>query len=143
MSLDKNKSEIVESFKNLLKKADEVQGIELKNQNNIEKSNDAPDIVKAKIKNERAIQNTKEISLLSTNERLGIKSIKRIPSNPFEKRKKEHNSDEFEKYEYELNTKINNILNRHLYHWLNRELSKYTKIKLRKYIYELLSQLIK
>ena len=36
MSLDKNKSEIVESFKNLLKKADEVQGIELKNQNNIE-----------------------------------------------------------------------------------------------------------
>ena len=143
MSLDKNKSEIVESFKNLLKKADEVQGIELKNQNNIEKSNDAPDIVKVKIKNERAIQNTKEISLLSTNERLGIKSIKRIPSNPFEKRKKEHNSDEFEKYEYELNTKINNILNRHLYHWLNRELPKYTKIKLRKYIYELLSQLIK
>ncbi len=143
MSLDKNKSEIVESFKNLLKKADEVQGIELKNQNNIEKSNDAPDIVKAKIKNEIAIQNTKEISLLSTNERLGIKSIKRIPSNPFEKRKKEHNSDEFEKYEYELNTKINNILNRHLYHWLNRELPKYTKIKLRKYIYELLSQLIK
>ena len=143
MSLDKNKSEIVESFKNLLKKADEVQGIELKNQNNVEKSNDAPDIVKAKIKNERAIQNTKEISLLSTNERLGIKSIKRIPSNPFEKRKKEHNSDEFEKYEYELNTKINNILNRHLYHWLNRELPKYTKIKLRKYIYELLSQLIK
>lgn len=143
MSLDKNKSEIVESFKNLLKKADEVQGIELKNQNNIEKSNDAPDIVRAKIKNEIAIQNTKEISLLSTNERLGIKSIKRIPSNPFEKRKKEHNSDEFEKYEYELNTKINNILNRHLYHWLNRELPKYTKIKLRKYIYELLSQLIK
>ena len=143
MSLDKNKSEIVESFKNLLKKADEVQGIELKNQNNIEKSNDAPDIVKAKIKNEIAIQNTKEISLLSTNERLGIKSIKRIPSNPFEKRKKEHNSDEFEKYEYELNTKINNILNGHLYHWLNRELPKYTKIKLRKYIYELLSQLIK
>ena len=143
MSLDKNKSEIVESFKNLLKKADEVQVIELKNQNNIEKSNDAPDIVKAKIKNEIAIQNTKEISLLSTNERLGIKSIKRIPSNPFEKRKKEHNSDEFEKYEYELNTKINNILNRHLYHWLNRELPKYTKIKLRKYIYELLSQLIK
>ena len=178
MSLDKNKSEIVESFKNLLKKADEVQGIELKNQNNIEKSNDAPDIVKecmiteenklpaailviakpiprtnnggithklkwakAKIKNERAIQNTKEISLLSTNERLGIKSSKRIPSNPFEKRKKEHNSDEFEKYEYELNTKINNILNRHLYHWLNRELPKYTKIKLRKYIYELLSLL--
>ena len=81
--------------------------------------------------------------MLSTNERLGIKSIKRIPSNPFEKRKKEHNSDEFEKYEYELNTKINNILNRHLYHWLNRELPKYTKIKLRKYIYELLSQLIK
>ena len=98
MSLDKNKSEIVESFKNLLKKADEVQGIELKNKNNIEKSNDAPDIVKAKIKNERAIQNTKEISLLSNNERLGIKSIKRIPINHFEKRKKEHNSDEFEKY---------------------------------------------
>ena len=48
MSLDKNKSEIVESFKNLLKKADEVQSIELKNQNNIEKSNDALDIVKAK-----------------------------------------------------------------------------------------------
>lgn len=143
MSLDKNKSEIVESFKNLLKKADEVEGIELENQNNIKKNNDGLDVVKTKIKNERTIQNTEEITLLNTNERLGIKSIKRIPSNPFGKKNKDHNSNEFEKYEYELNTKINNILNRHLYHWLNRELPKYTKVKLRKYIYELLSQLIK
>ena len=143
MSLDKNKSEIVESFKNLLKKADEVEGIELESQNNIKKNNDGLDVVKAKIKNERTIQNTEENTLLNTNERLGIKSIKRIPSNPFGKKNKDHNSNEFEKYEYELNTKINNILNRHLYHWLNRELPKYTKVKLRKYIYELLSQLIK
>ena len=143
MSLDKNKSEIVESFKNLLKKADEVEGIELESQNNIKKNNDGLDVVKTKIKNERTIQNTEENTLLNTNERLGIKSIKRIPSNPFGKKNKDHNSNEFEKYEYELNTKINNILNRHLYHWLNRELPKYTKIKLRKYIYELLSQLIK
>ena len=34
MSLNKNKSEIVESFKNLLKKADEVQDIEANNENN-------------------------------------------------------------------------------------------------------------
>ena len=47
------------------------------------------------------------------------------------------------KFEYEITQKINNILNRHLYHWLNRELPKYSKSKLRKYVYELLNQLTK
>ncbi len=143
MSLDKNKSEIVESFKNLLKKADEAQGTELENHNNIKKNNYDLNINETKVKAEKTIENTKEISTFNANERLGIKSIKRVPSNPFEKKNKRNNSDELEKYEYELNAKITNILNRHLYHWLNRELPKYTKIKLRKYIYELLSQLIK
>ena len=72
-----------------------------------------------------------------------IKSIKRIPTNPFNKKNKRTNSDELEKFEYELKNKIDSILNRHLYHWLNRELPKYSKVKLRKYIYEILSQLIK
>ena len=79
----------------------------------------------------------------NSEERLGIRDIKRIPSNPFKTKKKRYNKIEYEKFEYELTSKTVNIMNRHLYHWLNRELPKYTKSKLRMYIYELLSQLIK
>ena len=135
MSLNKNKSEIVESFKNLLKKADEVQGIEANNENNSNSKSYDINLVK--------LRTTIDDELLKVDERLGIKSIKRIPSNPFTKKNKRTNSDELEKFENELISKIDSILNRHLYHWLNRELPKYCKVRLRKYIYEILSQLIK
>ncbi len=135
MSFNKNKSEIVESFKNLLKKADEVQDLEKSTQI----------ITKGNRKDINLVDVTLDIESQSqrASERLGIKSIKRVPSNPFKKQYKEENRDKYEKFEYELNNKINNILNRHLYHWLNRELPKYSKAKLRKYIYELLNQLVK
>ncbi|MBF96530.1 MAG: hypothetical protein CFH34_00658 [Alphaproteobacteria bacterium MarineAlpha9_Bin4] len=135
MSINKNKSEIVESFKNLLKKADEVQSLE-KNNKSIQQAD----------KNEIKLANVSkkvESNYNNTSERLGIRDIKRVPSNPFKKQYKEQNKEKMEKFEHEVTNKINNILNRHLYHWLNRELPKYSKIKLRKYIYELLTQLIK
>ena len=135
MSFNKNKSEIVESFKNLLKKADEVQNLE-KNTKIITNIN-SKDINLFDVTLD--IENQSQI----TSERLGIKSIKRVPSSPFKRQYKEQNREKYEKFEYELNNKINNILNRHLYHWLNRELPKYSKAKLRKYIYELLNQLVK
>ena len=135
MSFNKNKSEIAESFKNLLKKADEVQDLEKSTQIITNINSKDINIVDVTIDVESQSQRTSE--------RLGIKSIKRVPSNPFKKQYKEQNRDKYEKFEYELNNKINNILNRHLYHWLNRELPKYSKAKLRKYIYELLNQLVK
>ena len=135
MSLNKNKSEIVESFKNLLKKADEVK--DLDKSTKIVSNNKSKDI------NLLDINLNAESKGKSTSERLGIKSIKRIPGNPFSKNYKVHNKEKYEKFEYEITQKINNILNRHLYHWLNRELPKYSKSKLRKYVYELLNQLTK
>lgn len=135
MSLNKNKSEIVESFKNLLKKADEAQDIE-KGSKNIPDNNNY-EVNLADMQMQQAIERG------NSEERLGIRDIKRIPSNPFKTKKKRYNKIEYEKFEYELTSKTVNIMNRHLYHWLNRELPKYTKSKLRMYIYELLSQLIK
>ncbi len=135
MSLNKNKSEIVESFKNLLKKADEAQDIE-KGSKNIPDNNNY-EVNLADMQMQQVIERG------NSEERLGIRDIKRIPSNPFKTKKKRYNKIEYEKFEYELTSKTVNIMNRHLYHWLNRELPKYTKSKLRMYIYELLSQLIK
>ena len=78
-----------------------------------------------------------------SNERLGIRSIKRIPSNPFKKKYKQENKEQFKKYEYEASIKITNILNKHIYHWVSREMPKFSKIKLRKHIYTLLRELVK
>ena len=122
MSLNKNKSEIVESFKNLLKKADEVKDIESNNENNSYSKSYDINLVN--------LRTTIDDELSKVDERLGIKSIKRIPSNPFNKKNKRINPDKLEKFEYELKSKIDSILNRHLYHWLNRELPKYSKVKL-------------
>ena len=136
MSINKNKSEIVESFKNLLKKADEVKGLN-ENINETENINVAKKVKLVKIDSDikrRSVNNF---------ERLGIKNIKRVPSNPFKKKYKEENKEQFKKYEYEANTKITNILNKHIYHWVNREMPKFARIKLRKHIYNLLSKLAK
>ena len=78
MSLNKNKSEIVESFKNLLKKADEVQDIEANNENNSNSKSYDINLVN--------LRTTIDDKLPKVDERLGIKSIKRIPSNPFNKK---------------------------------------------------------
>ena len=136
MSVNKNKSEIVESFKNLLKKADEVKGLN-ENINATENIHVAKKVKLVKIDSEiksRSINNF---------ERLGIKNIKRVPDNPYQKKYKEENKEKFEKYEYEVSTKITNILNKHIYHWLNREMPKFSRIKLRKHIYNLLTELAK
>ena len=136
MSINKNKSEIVESFKNLLKKADEVKGLN-ENINATENIHVAKKVKLVKIDSEiksRSINNF---------ERLGIKNIKRVPDNPYQKKYKEENKEKFEKYEYEASTKITNILNKHIYHWLNREMPKFSRVKLRKHIYNLLSELVK
>ena len=77
MSLNKNKSEIVESFKNLLKKADEVQDIEANNEHNSNSKSYDINLVN--------LRTTIKDKLPKVDERLGIKSIKRIPSNPFTK----------------------------------------------------------
>ncbi len=135
MSINKNKSEIVESFKNLLKKAEEAQGLEEEKQ--INPSNQANKVKLVKIDSD-----VKQ-KYQSSNERLGISSIKRVPSNPFKKKYKEENKEQFKKYEYEASIKITNILNKHIYHWVSREMPKFSKIKLRKHIYTLLRELIK
>ena len=77
MSINKNKSEIVESFKNLLKKAEEAKDLDeekITNNNN--------DINKVKLVK---IDSDLETKFESRSERLGIRSIKRVPSNPFKK----------------------------------------------------------
>jgi len=135
MSSNKNKSEIVESFKNLLKKAEEVQGLD--EEKNFIHNTEANKVKLVKIDSD--IEKKYE----SSNERLGIKSIKRVPSNPFKKINKFENKEKFKKYEYEASIKITNILNKHIYHWVNREMPKFSKIKLRKHIYMLLKEIVK
>ena len=94
MSINKNKSEIVESFKNLLKKADEVKGLN----ENLNKTENIYIAEKVKL-----VKIDSDIKSSSVNnfERLGIKNIKRVPSNPFKKKYKEENKEQFKKYEYE------------------------------------------
>ena len=135
MSINKNKSEILDSFKNLLKKADEVKGLDDENKLNITRNIEQSNLID--------IKTEKEIIADNNSERLGISSIKRIPGNPFSRKLKEANREQYEKFEYEITNKISNILNRHIYHWVSRELPKYSKRELRKHIYKLLSQMIK
>ena len=125
MSINKNKSEIVESFKNLLKKAEEAKDLDEDKKPSLNSEVNKVKLVK--------IDSNIEKKYESSTERLGIRSIKRVPSNPFKKKFKEENKEEFKKYEYEARNKITNILNRHIYHWLNREMPKFSKIKLRKH----------
>ncbi len=135
MSINKNKSEIVESFKNLLKKAEEVQ--DLDKEKKISPSNLANKVKLVKVGSD--IKKKYDSSFT----RLGIKSIKRVPSNPFKKKYKVENKEQFKKFEYDASIKITNILNKHIYHWMNREMPKFAKVKLRKHIYTLLRELVK
>ena len=131
MSLNNDKSDIAESFRNLLKKADEM-ALEKKKDDLIDKKK--PFINQRKILNDN-------IRILST-DRLGIKDIKRIPENPFKISNKKKNQEYLQKRK-ELVIKLSIILNKHIHYWLQRELPKFTKIKLRKKIYSLLTNIQK
>ena len=126
MSINRDKSEIAESFRHLLRKADEM-ALEQNKDDYIQNSNlnsDALEIAKV----EEANYN---------NDRLGIKSIKRIPENPFQTRQK-IKSDEYISKRKELIIKLSIILNKHIHYWLQKEMPKFSKIQLKKHISSLL-----
>ena len=134
MALKKNKSDIAESFRNLLKKADEM-ALEQKKDDFIENINFSDGVIKKTDKS-----NVDEFK--SNNDRLGIKNIKRIPENPFKIRRK-LKSDEYSSKRKELIIKLSIILNKQIHYWLQRELPKYSKLKLEKHIGSLLINLKK
>ena len=138
MSLNKNKSEIVKSFKNLLKKADELAQ-EKKTDILLNKNKVGNIFENNKTSLLNSLEDQKFISQ-SKKDRLGIKNIKRVPSNPYRKRYHKKNSD-YVKIEKELSIKITNIFNKHIHYWLKRELPKYVRKKLKKHIYNILLKL--
>ena len=70
---------------------------------------------------------------------MGISNIKRIPKNPFSKKKIK--SDEYLKHRKELIIKLSIILNKHIHYWLQKEMPKFSKLQLEKHIYSLLKHL--
>ena len=129
MAVNKNKSEIAESFKNLLQKADEMA---------LEKKKD--DLIKQlKLSGSQIVSESELLSKTSSSskDRLGIKSIKRIPDNPFKIFKKREN-EEYLKSRKELTIKLSTILNKHIHYWLQKEMPKFAKIQLNKHISHLL-----
>ena len=134
MSINRDKSEIAESFKHLLQKADEMaldnKKDDLIERFNLEKNNAIP-----------SETNNKQ-SKISSRDRLGISNIKRIPKNPFSLNKK-IKSDEYLKHRKELIIKLSIILNKHIHYWLQKEMPKFSKLQLEKHIYTLLKHLKK
>ncbi len=134
MSINRDKSEIAESFRNLLQKADEM-ALNKKKDDLIEKfnlddkHNNTEEVHVSKIKN-------------SSKDRLGISNIRRIPKNPFSLNKK-NKSDEYLKNRKELIIKLSIILNKHIHYWLQKEMPKFSKLQLEKHIYSLLKHLQK
>ena len=137
MSIDKNRSEIVQSFKNLLKKADEM-AIEKKNRNLVN-GNEA---INKNIDNVKKEAATKAIENFKDFNRLGIRSIKRVAENKFAK-KNIIKTKEFLIKEKELEVKVSNILNRHIHYWLKKEMPNYVKNKLKTHVYSILAHLDK
>ena len=135
MSINRDKSEIAESFRHLLQKADEM-ALDNKKDDLIERFN--------------LEENDKNILLklivikskISSKDRLGISNIKRIPKNPFSLNKK-IKSDEYLKHRKELIIKLSIILNKHIHYWLQKEMPKFSKLQLEKHIYSLLKHLKK
>ena len=133
MSINRDKSEIAESFRHLLKKADEM-ALDKKKDDLIEKFN---------------LEDTNNISEVNSNQnkilskdRLGISNIKRIPKNPFSLNKK-IKSDEYLKHRKELIIKLSIILNKHIHYWLQKEMPKFSKLQLERHINTLLKHLKK
>ena len=134
MSINRDKSEIAESFRHLLKKADEM-ALDKKKDDLIERFN-----LEENDKNPSEI-NSNQISI-SSKDRLGISNIKRIPKNPFSLNKK-IKSDEYLKHQKELIIKLSIILNKHIHYWLQKEMPKFSKFQLERHIYTLLKHLKK
>ena len=134
MSINRDKSEIAESFRNLLQKADEM-ALNKKKDDLIERFN-----LEENDKNTSEI-NSNQITI-SSKDRLGISNIKRIPKNPFSLNKK-IKSDEYLKHRKELIIKLSIILNKHIHYWLQKEMPKFSKLQLEKHIYTLLKHLKK
>jgi hypothetical protein len=134
MSMKKNKSEIADSFRHLLKKADEM-ALDKKKDEIIDKFNlDTNEKYKLEI--------TNQINKSFTKDRLGISSIKRIPKNPF-KLKNKKNSEIYLRNRKELMIKISITLNKHIHYWLQKEMPKFARIQLKKHISSLLKNLQK
>ncbi len=134
MSINRDKSEIAESFRHLLKKADEM-ALDKKKNDLIEKFNSEEND-----KNPSEI-NSNQITIPSK-DRLGISNIKRIPKNPFSLNRKVK-SDEYLKHRKDLMIKLSIILNKHIHYWLQKEMPKFSKIQLERHIYTLLKHLKK
>ena len=134
MSINKDKSEIAESFKHLLQKADEM-ALDNKKDDLIERFN-----LENKYKNSSESYSSQ--SKISSKDRLGISNIKRIPKNPFSSNIK-IKSDEYLKHRKELIIKLSIILNKHIHYWLQKEMPKFSKLQLEKHIYSLLQHLKK
>ena len=134
MSINRDKSEIAESFKHLLQKADEMaldnKKDDLIERFNLEKNDQYPS------------ETNSNQSKISSKDRLGISNIKRIPKNPFSLNKK-IKSDEYLKNRKELIIKLSIILNKHIHYWLEKEMPKFSKLQLEKHIYSLLKHLKK
>ncbi len=134
MSVNKNKSEIADSFRNLLQKADEMA---------LNKHKD--DYIDKYNLDDNKNQSNKTVSeknKVSSKDRLGISNIKRIPENPFSFHNKDK-SDEYLKNRKELIIKLSIILNKHIHYWLQKEMPKFSKIQLEKHIHKLLENLKK
>ena len=134
MSINRDKSEIAESFRHLLKKADEM-ALNKKKDDLIERFN-----LEENDKNPSEINSNQ--STIPSKDRLGISNIKRIPKNPFSLNKK-IKSDEYLRHRKELIIKLSIILNKHIHYWLQKEMPKFSKLKLEKHIYGLLKHLKK
>ena len=137
MNTEKNKSEIVQSFKNLLKKADQMA------LNKAEEHTSGKDEnIDIKIKKSVEELNDDSLSNIKNFNRLGIKNIKRIPSYRLVNKNKIKNQEQV-KQEQELNNKIKNIISKHIHYWLKQEMPRYAKIKLRKHVETILYKLNK
>ena len=134
MSINRDKSEIAESFRSLLQKADEM-ALNKKQDDLIEQFNLDEDT-----KNKAAVNNHQGKVL--SKDRLGISNIKRIPENPFILNNKVK-SDQYLKNRKELIIKLSIILNKHIHYWLQKEMPKFSKLQLEKHIYSLLKHLQK
>ena len=134
MSIKRDKSEIAESFKHLLQKADEMaldnKKDDLIERFNLEKNDKYPS------------ETNSNQSKISSKDRLGISNIKRIPKNPFILHKK-IKTDEYLKHRKDLIIKLSIILNKHIHYWLQKEMPKFSKLQLEKHIYTLLKHLKK
>ena len=134
MAINKDKSEIADSFRNLLQKADEM-ALNKKKDDFIDKYNLDDNKRKSFDKN-------LEINKVSSKDRLGISNIKRIPENPFSLHNKAK-SNEYLKNRKELIIKLSIILNKHVHYWLQKEMPKFSKTQLEKHIYKLLDNIKK